>query len=392
MTQPDQITASSVIGQLLSEGYRFNFFQAVRLLELWEAERAPVGHDAAPQQEVVRFGSHASVEFPASQIDDIAAARDETHPARMTVNFFGLIGPVSALPQHYTEIVLERLARKDRVLLEFLDLFNHRLISLFYRAWEKYQFWIMGERAIHQDRRAAQAGPEALRSFVLDQRPQLDPIGQILLSLSGLGSPATRYVLPHRDKLEPRTEIADQTWRFYAGLLSHRHRPAINLEAMLADHFAWSVRVRPLCGRWLQLERADRTRLTRGWNTRLGMETVAGQKVWEAQGKFRLQIGPLNYDQFCSLLPIGSAHRPFTQLTRFYAGLHLDFDLELQLRTIEIPALHCGDKGGIGPRLGWNTWLKARTFTTAIASVMLRPYDDDDDDEQVDNSASSHCV
>ena len=226
MTTPDPFPASSVIGQLLSEGYRFNFFQAVRLLELWEADRAPVGHDAAPQREAVRFGTHASVEFPASQIDDILPASDETHPARMTVNFFGLAGPMGALPLHYTEIVLERLARKDRVLLEFLDLFNHRLLSLFYRAWEKYQFWIVGERALYQDRRVAQAGPEALRAFVLDQRPHLDPIGQILLSLSGLGSPATRYVLPHRDKLEPRTEIADQTWRFYAGLLSHRHRPA----------------------------------------------------------------------------------------------------------------------------------------------------------------------
>ena len=377
MTPPDQFPASSVIGQLLSEGYRFNFFQAVRLLELWEADRAPVGHDAAPQQEAVRFGAHASVEFPASQIDDIAAARDETHPARMTVNFFGMIGPVSALPQHYTEIVLERLGRKDRVLLEFLDLFNHRLLSLFYRAWEKYQFWIVGERALHRDRRVAEAGPEELRAFVLEQRPQLDPIGQMLLSLTGLGSPATRYVLSHRDRLDSRTEIADQTWRFYAGLLSHRHRPAINLEAMLADHFAWPVRVQPLCGRWLQLERADRTRLAPGGNTRLGMETVAGQKVWEVQGKFRLQIGPLNYVQFCSLLPIGSAHRSFAQLTRVYAGFHLDFDLELQLRTVEIPALHCGDKSGIGPRLGWNTWLKTRSFTSEVASVMLRPYDDE---------------
>ena len=377
MTPPDPFPASSVIGQLLSEGYRFNFFQAVRLLELWEADRAPVGHDAAPEQEVVRFGSHASVAFPASQIDDITPARDETHPARMTVNFFGLTGPVSALPQHYTEIVLDRLARKDRVLLEFLDLFNHRLLSLFYRAWEKYQFWIVGERALHQDRRVAQAGPEELRSFVVDQRPQLDPLGQILLSLTGLGSPATRYVLPQRDRLESRTEIADQTWRFYAGLLSHRHRPAINLEAVLADHFSWPVRVQPLCGRCLQLEPADRTRLTLGGNTRLGVETVAGQKVWEVQGKFRLQIGPLNYAQFCSLLPIGSAHRPFAQLTRFYAGFQLDFDLELQLRTGEIPALRCGDNSGIGPRLGWNTWLKTCSHTTEVASVLLRPYDDE---------------
>ena len=225
-----------------------------------------------------------------------------------------------------------------------------------------------------------QAGAEQFRAFVLDQRPQLDPLGQILLNLVGLGSPATRYFLRRRDQLQPRTEIADQTWRFYAGLLSQRHRPAISLEAMLTDHFAWPVCVRPLRGRWLQLELADRTRLTRGWNTRLGQETVAGQKVWEVQGKFRLQIGPLNYDQFCSLLPIGSAHRPFAQLTRFYVGQHLDFDLDLHLRTSEIPALRCGDKVGIGPRLGWNTWLRTRGFVKGTASVSLRPYDDESAD------------
>ena len=146
MAHPEQSAVSGVIGQLLSEGYRFGFFQAVRLLELWEGDRAPVGHDAAPQNEAVRFGSHASVEFPASQIYDVAASRDGTHPARMTVTFFGLNGPLGALPQHYTEIAIERLARKDGALLDFLDLFNHRLLSLFYRAWEKYQFWIAGEQ------------------------------------------------------------------------------------------------------------------------------------------------------------------------------------------------------------------------------------------------------
>lgn len=369
--------AASVVGQLFSAGYRFSFFQAVRLLEQWETDRAPIGHDASPQQEIVRIGAHASMEFPPSQIDEIVIAKNDGKPHRMTVNFFGMTGPQGALPQHYTELILERLSRKDRTLLEFLDLFNHRLVSLFYRAWEKYQFWIQGERALLQDRKAAEAGAEELRAHVLDQRPQLDPIGQMLLCLSGLGSPATRYSLPQRDRLQPRTEIPDQTWRYYAGLLSNRLRPAISMEGMLSDHFGLNVRVLPLCGRWLQLEPADRTRFTLDGNTRLGVETVAGKKVWEAQGKFRLRIGPLNYVQFCALLPIGDAHKPFAQMTRFYVGMHLDFDLELQLKTSEIPELRSGDRRGIGPRLGWNTWLKTSQFKSDVESVMLRPYDDE---------------
>ncbi|WP_010585391.1 type VI secretion system baseplate subunit TssG [Schlesneria paludicola] len=377
MATPDQTSdPTGVIALLLSEGYRFNFFQAVRLMERWQSSFEPVGHDSVPHREVVRFSSYASLEFPASQIRNIDQRKDLSHPARMVVTFMGLTGPVSALPQHYTEIVVERLQRKDHALLEFLDLFNHRLVSLFYRAWEKYQFWILSERALQQEQIAVQLGREQHRSFVVDQRPKLDPIGQILLSLAGLGSPATRYSLPERDRLEPRTEVPDQTWRFYAGLLSHRHRPACGLESILSDHFAWSVKVRPLSGRWLQLENDDRTRLQRGWNTKLGQETVAGKKVWEAQGKFRLQIGPLDYEQFCSLLPIGAAHRPLVQISRMYAGQHLDFDLDLQLRTSEIPKLRCGEKSGIGARLGWNTWLNTRQFQTTLASVKLRSYDD----------------
>ncbi len=376
MVKSDRTPVTGIVEQLLSEGYRFNFFQAVRLLELWESKSAPVGHDSAPHLEVVRFGAHPSVEFPASQIFDIEPREDSDHPTKMTVTFFGMFGPIGALPLHYTEMILERAAKKDRVLLEFLDLFNHRLISLFYRAWEKYQFWIVGERALLQERLATQAGEEQLRAFVLDQRPLLDPLGQILLSLVGLGSPATRYSVPMRDRLEPRTEISDQTWRFYAGLLSLRNRPAVNLERMLSDHFGLQFKLQSLCGRWLQLERQDQTRLSRGGNTKLGQETVAGRKVWEVQGKFRLCIGPLSYDQFCSFLPIGHAHQPLTQMTRFYVGQHLDFDLDLQLLTSEIPKLRCGDRTGIGARLGWNSWLNTRRFGTSVASVKLRPNDE----------------
>jgi len=360
---------------LLREGYRFNFFQAVRLLESWRPKRSAVGRDASPRNEAVRFGALPSNTFPASQLYDVKVPDSPDSPPQMTVTFFGLTGPLGALPRHYTEMLIERIAKKDRALRDFLDLFNHRLISLFYRAWEKYQFWISSERTLRREREAAAAGPEHERSFVVDERAQLDPIGEILLSLNGLASPALRYVLPEPDRLEPRTAISDQTWRYYAGLFAQRRRPVVSLEALLADHFGWSVRVQSLCGRWLLLEASDRTRLAPGGNTRLGVDTVAGQKVWEVQGKFRIQLGPLKYAEFCSLLPIGDAHKPLVQMTRVYAGIQLDFDLQLKLRPEEVPSLRCGDRNGIGARLGWNTWLKSRSAPAKPAEVGLRPYD-----------------
>jgi type VI secretion system protein ImpH len=374
-TRRPSVRPGGIIGKLLDEGYRFNFFQAVRLLESWKPTRAAVGRDANPRQEAARFGALASNDFPASQIYDVKASDKDDRPPDMTVTFFGLTGPQGALPRHYTELLLERLAKKDRTLRDFLDLFNHRLMSLFYRAWEKYQFWISSERTIRRERQATAAGPEHLRGFVLDERAQLDPLGEVLLALTGLAGPASRYVLPERDHLEPRTGISDQTWRYYSGLLAQRRRPAVSLENLLADHFRWPVRVQSLCGRWLLLEPSDRTRLAPGGNTRLGVETVAGQKVWEVQGKFRISLGPLKYAEFCSLLPVGDGHRPLVQLTRLFAGTQLDFDLQLNLRPDEIPKLKCGDRAGIGPRLGWNTWLKSQSAPREPVAVGLRPYD-----------------
>ncbi len=362
----------SVLAELWEEGYRFNFFQAVRILERAGSDRAAVGRDAAPHLEVVRFEAHPSLAFPASQIYDASPpAPDEDRPARLIVTFFGMFGPLGALPQHYTGMIIDRLAHKDRVLLDFLNLFNHRLLSHFYRAWEKYQFWISAERALHRERQAEQFSSERLRSFVLEDRPRLDPIGQVLLSLTGLGDPATRYRLRTSESLDPRSQISDQTWRFYAGHFSQRRRCAVGLEQILEHHFGEQVRLQSLCGRWLPLEPSDRTRLVPQGNTQLGRETVIGSKVWEVQGKFRLRIGPLRYADFCHFLPIGTAHQPLGELTRFYVGMQFDFDIELQLLKEEVPPLQCGDSTGIGPRLGWNTWLKTRGFPGKTVSVVI---------------------
>ncbi len=362
----------SVLSLLWDEGYRFNFFQAVRILERSGSSRAPVGRDAPPHLEVVRFGAHPSLAFPASQIYDASppnAGKDR--PASLTVTFFGLFGPLGALPQHYTETIIDRLGHKDRVLLDFLNLFNHRLLSQFYRAWEKYQFWISAERVLHQERQAKQTSPERLRKFVLEDRPRLDSIGQVLLSLAGLGDSATRYRLRATEVLEPRTQVSDQTWRFYTGHFAQRRRSAIGLEQILEHHFGRQVRLHSLCGRWLHLDRSDRTCLVLKGNTQLGRETVIGSKVWEVQGKFRLQIGPLGYVNFCHFLPIGNAHQPLGELTRFYVGMQFDFDVELTLLKEEVPPLRCGDRTGIGPRLGWNTWLMTRDFPGVTVSVVI---------------------
>src|SRR6202012_4572062 len=121
-----------------------------------------------------RFGAHISLGFPASQIQDLLRPKNPDDPSRMIVTFMGLVGPSSALPRYYTEMILERARKKDFTLRDFFDLFNHRLISLFYRAWEKYRVLSAYERAEVRGKQVRQRGREALREFVTVQRPRID--------------------------------------------------------------------------------------------------------------------------------------------------------------------------------------------------------------------------
>lgn len=342
--------------KLRDEPYRFDYFQAVRLLERLFPDRRRVGFDHALTDEIVRFRALPSLEFPASQIYDIRDPKDAEGPPEMVVTFFGMQGINGALPHHYTEWIIERARRKDHTFREFLDLFNHRLLSLFYRAWGKYNFWLSTERALLQERREVSASPERARAFLLERRPEVDRFSQILLDLSGFGAPAIRYRARERDRLVPRNTIDDETLRFYCALLAQRHRSAVGLEAMLEDYFGWQVRVHQFSGQWLALESDDLSQMVPGGNTQLGVSLVAGKRIWDVQGKFRLRVGPVNYEQFCRMLPVGDAYQSFVDLVRTYAGPQFDFDIELLLNREEVPRFSLAKGEGIGTRLGWNTW------------------------------------
>jgi len=128
--------ATSEAGEKLRrEPFTFDFFQAVRLLERMFPERTSVGQFSHPETEVARFAVHPSLAFPASQIQ--AMDWPEQKPAKMTVNFMGLTGPQGVLPNPYTTLLIERLRASDSSAREFLDIFNHRIISLFLSRLEK---------------------------------------------------------------------------------------------------------------------------------------------------------------------------------------------------------------------------------------------------------------
>ncbi len=320
---------------LFEEGYRFDFFQAVRLLERLHADRQPVGREGPPSREVVRFRSRLSLSFPPSAVHEIAPAEDGDGPPRMTVAFMGLTGPLGVLPHHYTEMLVERVSRKDHALRDFFDLFNHRLVSLFYRAWEKYRFPVAYERA-------------AVKGNGRDR------FSRYLLDLIGLGT----------NGLQDRLEVRDEALLFCAGLFAQQPRSASGLEGLLREYFEVPVQVVQFVGQWLPLPEEYRCRLgPDGANNALGSTAVIGSLVWDQQAGFRLRVGPLTFAEYCQFLPSGKAFRPLLQLTRFFAGQVLDFDVQLVLKASEVPGCRLGETGERGPRLGWSAWLKTEAFT-----------------------------
>jgi type VI secretion system protein ImpH len=345
--------------RLLDDATQFDFFQAVWLLERMAPQRRPVGRDGVPGGEIVRFRAHQSLSFPPSSVFEIQPPREPSGPPRMTVTFMGLSGASGVLPRHYTELLLrlEREAKggEKHALRDWLDLFNHRLISLFFRAWEKYRFYAP----------FARGEPE---------RPEPDAFTTALRSLIGLGQPSLRHrlrVSTWRDEEEQTLGSVDDLGVLrYAGLLSQRPRTARNLEQLLADYFAVPVRVGQFQGEWLKLELAQQTRvgLAEG-NCRLGSSAVVGLRVWDVQGKIRLRLGPLSYSQFDEFLPgrqrSGERKAQFllAHLVRLYAGPEIDFDVQLVLKSSDVPQCRLSCEPDTGPRLGWNTWLLSQGAT-----------------------------
>ena len=309
---------------LVDDAPSFEFFQAVALLQRLRAQSDPVGRFSNPADEAVRFSAHNSLAFPASQIQSIAAPEDG--PAEMKVNFMGLTGPNGVLPYCYTELVLERLRAKDSSMQSFFDIFNHRMISFFYRAWEKYRFPASYYR-----------GDDAFTHHLLD--------------LIGLGTPG----------LTGRQAVPDSALLHFAALVGSQARSAEALEEILGGYFEVPVEVEQFAGAWYRLDPSSQCSMVDddSDSDRLGAGVVVGDEIWDQQSRVRVTLGPLTLEQYSSFLPEGVAFEPLKAIVRFFSNDELDFEVKLVLQRDEVPKCEIGAEGEESPRLGWVSWLKS---------------------------------
>lgn len=325
--------------ELFEEPHRFEFFQAVRLIQRIATDKKPVGGEALPHEEAIRFRSRIAFDFPASEVHEIRTLTDESSDEQrleMIQNFMAMAGVSGALPVHYTELAFSRLRYRDSTLWAFLDIFTHRVVSLFYRAWAKYRVSISYEN-----------GDNSFTSYLYD--------------FAGLGTKGLRG----------RLDLDDESLLPYAGLISQKPHSASAIENIISDYFQLPAMVESFVGQWLDLSRSEWTLVGKANHT-LGGRALVGTRVWDNQSKFRLRLGPLTVVQYLAFLPNGSAYAALKSMLHFLIGDELDYDAQLCLMAKQVPPTILTTRAKRRPMLGWTSFLKSQPFEKDDEQMMLR--------------------
>ncbi|MBV8378084.1 MAG: type VI secretion system baseplate subunit TssG [Verrucomicrobia bacterium] len=334
MAEPDRQTSDSLVAEMALRPHEFNFFQAVRRLESEHMAWPRVGTSIRLEEDYLRFCQIPSLAFAPSSIENVAPVGSVL---RMYVNFLGMFGPNGPLPQQLTDFARDRLRNAhDPTLVRFMDIFHHRMLSFFYRAWAS------NEKSVDFDR------PSGARYF--------DYFG----SFFGIGTPS----------LQGRDSVPDWTKVHFAGRLSAQTRNAEGLEAILADFFRIPTEIREFAGYWMRIPDENRCRLGESPETgSLGINAVVGERKYEVQLKFRIRMGPMELVDLKRLVPIGDSFRRLKDWVLNYANHEFYWDLQCVVKASAVPAISLGQ----GAMLGWTTWLKSKPFTRDPDDTIFDP-------------------
>jgi len=218
----------------------------------------------------------------------------------------------------------------------FMDMFTHRMVSMFFRAWEKYRFPVGYER-----------GQDKFTSYLFD--------------FTGLGT----------NGLRGRMSLEDESLLPYSGLIAQKPHSSNALANILSDYFGVNAKILQFFGQWLDLDTESITRLGAA-NSTLSRTAIIGTRIWEQQSKFRIILGAMSFKEFQAFLPNGTGHKPLKSIVRFMTGLEFDFDVRLVLEAKQVPGCILTTRAMRRPMLGWSSWLKTQPFKEDDDQVILQ--------------------
>ncbi|CAI8797599.1 type VI secretion system baseplate subunit TssG [Methylocaldum szegediense] len=337
MADTDRTATHDLIEHLTREPYRFDFFEALRVIECHHRDKPRLGKSVKASDDPVRLAQQPGLDFAPSTVAGFEYGADGL-PPRLSVRFLGLFGPNGPLPLHLTEYARERVRHHgDRTFSRFADVFHHRMLCLFYRAW-------------------ADAQPT-----VCHDRPESDRFAAYLGSLFGIGVPSVRN----------RDAMPDSAKLYFTGHLSVQTKHPEGLQALIGDFFRIPVTIREFVGEWMEVALHEQSRLgISPHSASLGMSVVVGARVWGCQHKFRIVLGPMGLEQYRAMLPGGKSLVELIAIVRNYVGDELVWDLNLVLRNQEVPSLQLDGSA----QLGWTSWLGTRQGEKDADDLRLNPY------------------
>ena len=336
MADPDRQAPNHLIEELVQRPFGFDFFRAVRLIENCRRDLPRLGRSLSPAQDPVRFCQNPSLIFAPSTLESFQPAAGDS-PPKLHVRFFGLLGPNGPLPPHLTEYAHDReLHYGDRTFAGFLNVFHHRLVSFFYRAWADNQ------KAVDLDRRNDQRFAFFIGSFF------------------GIGMAS----------LQDRDAVQDWAKLYFAGRLASQVRNAEGLEAILGEYFEIKTELHTFVGRWMDLPADSICRLGESAETgSLGVNAILGSRFYECQLNFRIRLGPMKLSDYERMLPRGEAFQRLKHWVQNYCEEQYFWDVQLVLEAGEVPETQLGQAG----LLGWTTWLKTMPFDRDPDDLILAP-------------------
>jgi type VI secretion system protein ImpH len=311
-----------------------SFFQAVRRVECEASDKPRLGAAARASDDPIQFCQEPSLGFAPATLNRFERQKKTGKP-RLMVNFMGLLGPQGPMPLHITDYVHDReLNHDDHTLARFFDIFNHRMISLFYRSWA------------------------CNRQTISYDRPHDDCFSTYIGSLIGIGD----------DSLRNRDALPDMAKLHYSGHLACQTRHAEGLRTILEEYFGIKTTIREFVGQWIMLPDVYKCRLGESPdNATVGVNAVIGSKVWDCQSKFRIVMGPANLKDYQRMLPGSNGFAQLKAWVHNYVGDELNWDLQLILKADEVPVIRLGETGC----LGWTAWLNSRSFEEDVGDFIV---------------------
>lgn len=288
-----------------------------------------LGEDGIPKQEALCFKTIHSLGF---SLDSTRAINNEEEgPSRYEyfVSFMGLLGAQGVLPQHYIKLSLERIKKGDFALSEFIGLFEHRLISLYFKALGKYKLPVQ-----FQDNNGDEHDnfSRALNSFA---------------NASG-HNPAQLY---------------------YSGHYARRNRPAINLQSLLAELLGVKVVVESMQGSWLPIREQDRCRTGRnGRNHHLGSGVILGKRYWDIQSTIVIALYDIDMSVFQSLQADKPAYRLLVAAVSAYVPVHIRTFFRFHIQCSQQQTKPLGKQ----LKLGGNAWLMSQKNSCLVAKRLMQ--------------------